>query len=191
VLKRATKTTDICLKTMKLKVPTIYDWRLNERHYGSLQGYNKAETAKKFGEKQVHIWRRSYDVRPPPLELDDKRHPKFDKKYFDLEKSILPNSECLKDTVNRVIPFWKEAISHKIILNKKILIVAHGNSLRALLKYLNNISDNDIVNLNIPTGIPLIIELDKKLNFFRSYYLAKEKKINKKIKLIEKQGQPY
>ncbi len=188
VLKRAKETANLCLNSMKLNIPIVFDWRLNERHYGALQGYNKTETAKKFGEKQVHIWRRSYNVRPPSLESDDKRHPRFDKKYFDLEQSNLPTCESLNDTFHRVIPLWKETISEKIILNKKILIVGHGNSLRALLKYLNNISDDDIINLNIPTGVPLIIELDKKLTFFQSYYLNEGKSINKKIKLIKEQG---
>jgi len=172
LLKRANFTLDICLNQMNMKdIPITYDWRLNERHYGALQGLNKLETAKKYGHKQVHIWRRSYDTKPPELHFDDKRHPRFEKTYKNIDPKNLPNSECLKDTINRFLPLWHESISRKIKSGRKILIVAHGNSLRAIVKFLDKISDKEIMNLNIPTGIPLIYELDQSLNTVKSYYL--------------------
>tara|TARA_Y100000590_G_scaffold344300_1_gene393676 strand:- start:7432 stop:8184 length:753 start_codon:yes stop_codon:yes gene_type:complete len=181
VLKRAVDTMDICINEMGISdASKEYDWRLNERHYGSLQGLNKAETAAKYGDEQVHIWRRSYDIRPPALKLDDKRHPQFDQKYCELPKSALPSSECLKDTFERLVPLWKNSISPLIKLGRKILIVAHGNSLRALMKYLDKISDDEIVNLNIPTGVPILYELNEKLNPIRHYYLGNYKNIIKK-----------
>jgi 2,3-bisphosphoglycerate-dependent phosphoglycerate mutase len=172
VLNRAVDTMKICLDQMELNNISIKSsWRLNERHYGALQGLNKLETAKKFGNKQVLIWRRSYDVRPPPLEIDDKRHPRFDKQYINLAPSNIPNSESLRDTINRLMPFWHNIISPSILSGKSVLIVAHGNSLRAIIKYLDKISDENIINLNIPTGSPIVYELDKKLNPIKHDYL--------------------
>ncbi|MCS5622675.1 MAG: 2,3-diphosphoglycerate-dependent phosphoglycerate mutase, partial [Candidatus Marinimicrobia bacterium] len=157
VLKRAIDTMEICLKQMKKNnIEAIYNWRLNERHYGALQGLNKAETALKYGDEQVLIWRRSYDIRPPELDWDDERHPRVDKKYKTLKKEELPSSECLKDTVLRFLPYWEKTISPEVKSGKRIMIVAHGNSLRALVKHLDKVSNEDIVGLNIPTGVPLV-----------------------------------
>ena len=157
VLKRAIKTLWLALEEMDLMwIPVVNSWRLNERHYGALQGLNKAETAKKYGEEQVHLWRRSYDVRPPALTPDDDRFPGKDPRYKGLTKEDLPLTECLKDTVNRFLPYWHEAIVPEIKAGKRVLIAAHGNSLRALVKYLDNIPDEEIPELNIPTGIPLV-----------------------------------
>jgi 2,3-bisphosphoglycerate-dependent phosphoglycerate mutase len=182
LLKRANRTMKLCLNKMNIEnIEIIYDWRLNERHYGSLQGLNKLETAQKHGHHQVQIWRRSFDIRPPALNFNDSTHPRFEKKYKNIDLSLLPNSESLKDTINRVIPLWNNSILSNIKLNKKILIVAHGNSLRALVKYLNQLSDKEIANLNIPTGIPLIYEFDKKFNPKFHYYLGKQNTINKKM----------
>jgi 2,3-bisphosphoglycerate-dependent phosphoglycerate mutase len=173
LLKRANKTLEICLKEMGTpKTPIEYSWRLNERHYGALQSLNKAETALKYGEQQVLKWRRSYNISPPPLNKNDPQHPRFDKKYSHLNKKDLPNCESLQDTELRFMPLWNKKIKPNIHLNKKILIVAHGNSLRALVKNLDNISNNDILKLNIPTGIPLIHELDKNLTSIKNYYLS-------------------
>ncbi len=169
-------------------IPIYYNWKLNERHYGALQGLNKEQTAKKYGEKQVFLWRRSYDTPPPKLKLNDARHPQLDNKYQNLELSELPVGECLKDTVNRVISLWNEVIAPKIISGQKILIVAHGNSLRALVKFLDKKSDKEIVNLNIPTGIPLIYELNQHLQAINHNYLGDQETINKKIKSIIIQG---
>jgi len=189
VLKRAIRTMDICLNEMGLKeIPIEYNWRLNERHYGALQGLNKAETAKKHGDKQVLAWRRSYDTQPPPLDRDDKRHPRFDKRYQNLRPSDLPASECLKDTVDRFLPLWHDTIAPKVQSGEKVLIVAHGNSLRALVKHLNNISDEEIVELNIPTGVPFVYELDDKLNPIKHYYLGNEEEIAKKVEAVAAQG---
>ena len=190
VLKRAINTMELCLAEMNLgNAPAInYNWRLNERHYGALQGLNKAETAQKYGEKQVLIWRRSYDTPPPPLNLEDERHPQFDERYNDLDTSKLPSSECLKDTVARALPLWHEMIAPNIQSGKKILIVAHGNSLRALVKYLDNLSDEEIVGLNIPTGIPLVYELDNNLNPLKHYYLGDPAVIAEKTIAIINQG---
>lgn len=190
VLKRAINTMNICLSNFDNNKPDIfYDWRLNERHYGSLQGLNKLETAKKYGDDQVLIWRRSYDISPPALSSDDERHPRFDKKYESLDKSILPSSECLKDTVKRFLPFWKKTISLKVKEGKKVMIVAHGNSLRALVKHLDRISDDEIINLNIPTGIPLVYELDQALKPIKSYYLGNQDDVRAKIEAVAKQGE--
>jgi|TARA_B110000914_G_scaffold58203_1_gene50485 2,3-bisphosphoglycerate-dependent phosphoglycerate mutase len=189
VLKRAVNTMNICLSNFNNNKPKIfYDWRLNERHYGSLQGLNKLETAKKYGDEQVLIWRRSYDISPPDLSSDDERHPKFDKKYESLDKSLLPSSECLKDTVERFLPFWEKTISPKIKEGKKVMIVAHGNSLRALVKHLDKISDQKIISLNIPTGIPLVYELDQNLEPIKNYYLGNQDDIIEKIESVAKQG---
>jgi 2,3-bisphosphoglycerate-dependent phosphoglycerate mutase len=190
VLKRANKTLELCLKQMCLKNLLInFDWRLNERHYGALQGLNKKDTAKKYGEKQTLIWRRSYDIAPPCLTIQDKRHPIFDEKYININPKELPSSECLKDTYERLIPLWDTEISKKIRLGKKVLIVAHGNSLRALIKYLDNISNSNILKLNIPTGIPLIYELDNNLKAIKHYYLGDKKLILEKINDVKSQSQ--
>ena len=166
----------------------IKAWELNERHYGALQGLNKAETAQKYGDEQVLIWRRSYNIPPPPLKLDDERHPRFDDRYSNLYPSELPISECLKDTVKRFLPLWHETIAPSIQSGKKVLIVAHGNSLRALVKYLDKISDEEIVELNIPTGVPLVYELDDELNSIKHYYLGNPEIIDKKVAAVVAQG---
>jgi 2,3-bisphosphoglycerate-dependent phosphoglycerate mutase len=172
-LKRAIRTSWIVLEQMDLMwVPVINSWRLNERHYGTLQGLNKADTAAKYGEQQVHIWRRSYNVRPPSLEINDSRYPGNEPKYRSLSNTELPVTECLKDVVERFLPLWQETISKALKKNKSILISAHGNSLRALVKYLDNVNDEDISKLNIPTGIPLVYELDVNLKPVKHYYLA-------------------
>ena len=190
VLKRAINTMNICLSNLDDNNPEIVqDWRLNERHYGSLQGLNKSEIAEKYGDDQVLIWRRSYDIKPPELDRDDDRHPRFDKKYADLSSEILPSSECLKDTVERFLPYWEKTISPQINSGKCIMIVAHGNSLRALVKHLDRVSDKDIIGINIPTGVPLIYELDRDLIPIKNYYLGDQEKILEKIKSVEKQGE--
>jgi 2,3-bisphosphoglycerate-dependent phosphoglycerate mutase len=173
VLKRAIRTCWIALDALDLLwIPVTRNWRLNERHYGALQGLNKAETAAKHGDEQIKIWRRSYDTPPPPLTLDDPRHPGKDRRYADLTPSELPATESLKDTVARFVPYWTGTIAPEVKAGRRVLIAAHGNSLRALVKYLDNISDADIVELNIPTGIPLVYELDANLKPIRSYYLG-------------------
>ena len=189
VLTRAIRTMEICLKEMDISdVPIMYNWRLNERHYGALQGLNKAETAEKFGEEQVHSWRRSYDTPPPELDLDDERHPRFDERYKNMSAEDLPATECLKDTVERFLPYWHEQIAPDIKSGKKVLIVAHGNSMRALVKYLDNISDEEIVELNIPTGVPLVYELDDNLQAIKHYYLGDQEEIAKKAAAVAAQG---
>ena len=164
VLLRANKTLDLVLKEMNLSVPVYYSYRLNERHYGALQGLNKDETKKKYGEEQVHIWRRSYDVRPPELTYDDPRYPGNDPKYKDLSKEELPLTECLKDTLNRVLPYYNSEIKKHLLNGENVLIVAHGNSIRSIIKYIENISDEDIMSVEIPTGVPYIYEFDNDLN---------------------------
>ena len=189
VLKRATLTMDICLKEMKINnVPIIYDWRLNERHYGALQGLNKAETAQKYGDGQVLIWRRSYDTPPPPLDIDDERHPRFDERYKNLTETQLPAAECLKDTVDRFLPLWHDTIAPSVQSGKKVIIVAHGNSLRALVKYLDKITDEEIVGLNIPTGVPLVYELNEDLKPIKHYYLGDPEAIAKQVAAVAAQG---
>ena len=173
VLKRAIRTLWILLDEMdRMWIPVRNDWRLNERHYGALQGLNKAETAVKYGAEQVQLWRRSYLVRPPALDEADPRHPRFDPRYIRLGRELLPAAECLKDTVERVLPFWQESIVPAFRRGERPLIVAHGNSLRGLIKYLDRVSDDDIVNLEIPTGRPLVYELDQDLRPLRHYYLG-------------------
>lgn len=169
-------------------IPVIRSWRLNERHYGALQGLNKAEMAQKFGEEKVHLWRRSYDVRPPALTPDDNRFPGNDPRYADLSKEELPLTECLDDTVKRFLPLWKNEIAPQIAAGKRILIAAHGNSLRALVKYLDNVPNDEIVSLNIPTGIPLVYELDTKLNPIKHYYLADEETVKAAMEAVKNQG---
>ncbi len=173
VLKRANQTLNLVLDEMdELWVPVVKDWRLNERHYGALQGLNKAETAVKHGEDQVKIWRRSYDVPPPALELNDERHPSKDRRYAGLPARELPATESLKDTVARVVPLWVADIAPQIKDGKRLIIAAHGNSLRALVKYLDQVSEKDILEMNIPTGMPLVYELDQDLKPTKHYYLG-------------------
>jgi 2,3-bisphosphoglycerate-dependent phosphoglycerate mutase len=173
VLKRAIRTLGTALDVLDLLwIPVTKDWRLNERHYGALQGLNKAETAAKHGDAQIKIWRRSYDIPPPPLTKDDDRHPSHDPRYANLDPKLLPLTESLKDTVERFLPYWHDAIVPAIRSKKRVIIAAHGNSLRALVKYLDNVSESEIVELNIPTGIPLVYELDDDLTPIRHYYLG-------------------
>jgi len=189
VLKRAIRTLWIVLDVMDLMwIPVYHSWHLNERHYGALQGLNKSETAAKFGEEQVLIWRRSYDVRPPRLKKTDKMYPGNDPKYKDLDKKDLPLAESLKDTLNRVLPYWHEAIAPAIKSGKRVIIPAHGNSLRALVKYLDNISGEEILKLNIPTGIPLVYELNESLKTIKSYYLADPGEVRKAMEAVARQG---
>jgi len=189
VLKRAIRTLNLALEQMDLLwIPVIKTWRLNERHYGALQGLNKAETAKKYGDEQVHIWRRSYDIQPPALTADDERFPGKDRRYADLTKDELPLTECLKDTVARFLPFWHETVAPAIKSGKKIIIAAHGNSLRALVKYLDNIPEDEIVELNIPTGVPLVYELDKDLKPIKHYYLGDPEEAKRKAEAVANQG---
>ncbi len=189
VLKRAIRTLWIVLDEMDLMwLPVTRSWRLNERHYGALQGLNKAETAKKFGEDQVKIWRRSYDIRPPALEPTDERYPGKDRRYAGLSDAELPRTECLKDTVERFLPFWHDSIAPAIRAGQRVLIAAHGNSLRALVKYLDNVSDRDIVELNIPTGLPLVYELDRDLKPIRSEYLGDPDKVKAAMAAVAAQG---
>ncbi len=189
VLKRAIRTLWITLDKLDLMwIPVERSWRLNERHYGALQGLNKAEMAKKFGEEQVHTWRRSYDIQPPALDKDDERYPGKDPRYKNLSEKDIPFTECLKDTVDRFLPYWKETIAPSIKEGKKIIIAAHGNSLRALVKYLDNVPDDEIVGLNIPTGIPLVYELDDSLKPLKHYYLGDQEEISKKTNKVANQG---
>jgi 2,3-bisphosphoglycerate-dependent phosphoglycerate mutase len=189
VLKRAIKTLWIVMEEMDLEwLPVINAWQLNERHYGALQGLNKAEMAAKFGEAQVKIWRRSYDTQPPALELDDPRHPRFDRRYANLPIDVLPRTECLKDTVARMLPYWHSTIAPVVKTGKQVVICAHGNSLRALVKYLDNIPDNEIVELNIPTGIPLVYELDQDLKPLNHNYLGVPEAVKKAAEAVANQG---
>ncbi len=188
VLKRAIRTLDITLDEMDLMwIPVIKNWRLNERHYGALQGLNKAETAEKYGMDQVKLWRRSYDVPPPVLDENDERYPGKDPRYADMDKKDVPLTESLKLTVDRFLPYWHETIAPVIKSGKKVIIAAHGNSLRALVKYLDNISEQEIVELNIPTGIPLVYELDASLKPIKHYYLGDQEAINAAINAVAKQ----
>jgi len=172
VLKRAIHTLSYCLDALdRTWLPVVKSWQLNERHYGGLQGLNKAEMAKQFGDEQVLLWRRSYDTPPPPLADDDARSERHDPRYAQLRADQIPLTECLKDTVARVVPFWTESIAPAILSGKRVLLSAHGNSIRALVKYLDNISDQDIVSLNIPNGVPLVYELDAQLKPIRHYFL--------------------
>jgi 2,3-bisphosphoglycerate-dependent phosphoglycerate mutase len=189
VLKRAIRTLWITLDQMdQMWIPVERDWRLNERHYGALQGLNKAETAAKYGEDQVKIWRRSYDIRPPALEEADPRYPGKDPRYHDLTKQQLPLSECLKDTVDRFLPCWHEVIAPAIRSGKQVLIAAHGNSLRALVKYLEDVPDEKIVDLNIPTGVPMVQELGDDLKSIRHYYLGDAAQIEQAVNKAKSTG---
>jgi 2,3-bisphosphoglycerate-dependent phosphoglycerate mutase len=188
VLKRAIRTCWMALDELDLLwIPVVRHWRLNERHYGALQGLNKAETAARHGDEQVKIWRRSYDTPPPPLDRDDRRHPAFDPRYAALAPEELPSTESLKDTVARFVPYWADTISQDVKAGKRVLIAAHGNSLRALVKYLDQISDRDILELNIPTGIPLVYELDETLKPIRSYYLGDAEAARKAADAVARQ----
>jgi 2,3-bisphosphoglycerate-dependent phosphoglycerate mutase len=189
VLKRAIRTLWITLDELDLMwIPIEHSWRLNERHYGALQGLNKAQTAARYGEEQVLVWRRSYDVPPPPLEKSDSRYSGSDPRYRELSASDLPLAECLKDTVERFLPYWHQAIVPTIQSGRQVIIAAHGNSLRALVKYLDGISDRNIVGLNIPTGVPLVYELDAQLKPLRHYYLGDPEAVAKANAAIASQG---
>lgn len=188
VLKRAIKTLWIALEEMDLMwIPVFRSWRLNERHYGALQGLNKAETAEKHGMEKVKIWRRSYDIRPPALTPDDPRFPGSDPRYAGLGPEQVPLTECLKDTVERFLPYWHDTIAPAVKEGKRVLIAAHGNSLRALIKYLDNVSDEEIVGLNVPTGIPLVYELKEGLSPIRSYYLGDQEAVAKAAQAVADQ----
>ncbi len=189
VLKRAIRTLWMVLDELdQMWIPVHRSWRLNERHYGALQGLNKAETAEKFGEAQVKIWRRSYDIQPPALTPEDERFPGRDPRYRGLSPAELPLTECLKDTVARFLPLWHETIAPVIREGKKVLIAAHGNSLRALVKYLDNVSERDIIELNIPTGMPLVYELDDELKPLNRYYLGDAEKVKAAMEAVAAQG---
>eukprot|EP01096_Ripella_sp_DP13-Kostka_P007475 TRINITY_DN271_c0_g1_i2.p1 TRINITY_DN271_c0_g1~~TRINITY_DN271_c0_g1_i2.p1 ORF type:complete len:255 (-),score=141.83 TRINITY_DN271_c0_g1_i2:168-932(-) len=189
VLKRAIKTLFHVQDQLDLHwIPVNRTWRLNERMYGGLQGLNKAETAAKHGEEQVAIWRRSYDIPPPLMDLDSPMNPKNDPKYADVDPALIPLAECLKDTVERFTPLWEETIAPTIRSGKRVIIAAHGNSLRALVKYLDNIPDDEIVALNIPTGVPLVYELDAELKPIRHYYLGDPEEIARKAAAVAAQG---
>ena len=189
VLKRAIRTLWLALDQMDLMwIPITKSWRLNERHYGALQGLNKAETAAKFGDAQVLVWRRSYDIPPPALDKNDSRYPGQDPRYAGLSDKELPLTECLKDTVERFLPYWHDTIAPQVKADKRVIITAHGNSLRALVKYLDGVSDQEIVGLNIPTGVPLVYELDDDLKPMRNYYLGDAEAIAKAQQAVANQG---
>lgn len=189
VLKRAIRTLWIVLDEMdRMWIPVVRAWQLNERHYGALQGLNKSETAKQYGDEQVHIWRRSYDTPPPPLTPDDDRYPGNDPQYAELSSEQLPMSECLKDTVERFLPYWHQVIAPTVREGKRVLIAAHGNSLRALVQYLDGLSEDEIMGLNIPTGVPLVYELDEDLKPLRNYYLGDADAIEKAMQSVANQG---
>ena len=189
VLKRATRTLWHVLDEMdRTWLPVMHSWRLNERHYGALQGLNKAETAQKYGDEQVLVWRRSYDTTPPPLTANDERSERADRRYARLKPEEVPLTECLEDTVARVLPFWNDSIAPAIKAGKRLVVAAHGNSIRALVKYLDNVSDDDIVGVNIPNGIPLVYELDADLKPLRSYYLGNSEAIAKAAAAVSAQG---
>ncbi|HUW69169.1 MAG TPA: 2,3-diphosphoglycerate-dependent phosphoglycerate mutase [bacterium] len=189
VLKRAIRTLNIVLDVLDLQwIPVFKSWRMNERHYGALQGLNKAETAARYGEEQVLIWRRSYDIPPPALTVDDDRYPGRDPRYAGIPAAELPLAECLGDTVTRFLPLWHETIAPYIKSGKRVVIVAHGNSLRALVKYLDGVSDEAIVGMNIPTGIPLVYELDERLVPLRHYYLGDGIAVAKAMESVANQG---
>lgn len=192
VLKRAIRTLWITLDEMdSMWIPVHNSWRLNERHYGALQGLNKAETAKKYGEQQVHTWRRSYSIQPPALDKNDPRYPGKDPRYSTVPEKDIPLTECLKDTVGRFLPYWHEIIAPAILSGERIIVAAHGNSLRALVKYLDGISDDAIVDLNIPTGIPLVYDLDESLKPLKSYYLGDEEAVRQGMQAVANQGKAH
>jgi 2,3-bisphosphoglycerate-dependent phosphoglycerate mutase len=188
-LTRAIRTLWLTLGEMDLLwIPVYKTWRLNEKHYGILQGLNKSEMAEKYGDEQVLIWRRSYDVPPPPMENDDPRHPRFDHRYRDLKPSEIPSTESLKETVGRIVPYWKDDISKKLETEGEVLVAAHGNSLRGIVKYLKNISNEDIVGLNLPTGIPYVFEFDDAMNLQRDYFLGDPEVIKKLMEEVANQA---
>lgn len=188
VLKRAIKTLEIVLEVIDQKnIPIIKDWHLNERHYGALQGEEKPAMVKRYGEKQVNLWRRSFDVPPPPLDSDDPRHPRFDEKYKDIPLKLLPASESLKDTYNRTVPFFQKEIAPLLESEKNIILSGHSNSLRSLIKYLDNLSEEEIVKVNVPYCIPLVYELDQNLYILKKYYLASDREVEKVIESIKNQ----
>ncbi len=188
-LKRAIKTLNFILEEMDLLwLPVEKTWRLNEKHYGELQGLNKAETAQKYGDAQVLVWRRSYDIPPAALAENDERNPRLDVKYQDIDMELIPLTESLKETVDRIVPFWENNISKKLMETGEVLVAAHGNSLRGIIKYLKNISNEDIVNLNLPTGIPYIFEFDDHLNLLKDYFLGDEEEIRKLMEAVANQG---
>ncbi len=190
VLKRAIKTFNIAADVMdQAWLPVKRSWRLNERHYGALQGLNKAETAAKYGDEQVHIWRRSYATPPPKLDWEDERNVAADRRYQHLSKEQIPLGECLKDTVERVLPYWHEHIAPDLQAGKRVIITAHGNSLRSLVQYLDDVSEDEILQLNIPTGVPLIYELNDQLQPIRSYYLGDQDELNRAMQAVAQQGQ--
>src|SRR5476651_2241744 len=190
VLKRAIRTLWIMLDQMdRMWIPVERSWRLNERHYGALQGLNKAQTVEQYGQAQVQIWRRSYDIPPPPLDAKDKRHPRFDPRYVNIDSSLLPATESLKDTLERVLPFWESRISSDLLAGRNVLIVAHGNSLRAMVKMLDNMPEAQIVELNIPTGVPLLYELDAQLTPITSRYLGDPQAIAAAAEAVRKQAE--
>ena len=189
VMKRALRTLWIVLDELdELWIPVEKTWRLNERHYGALQGLNKSETAAQYGEDQVLVWRRSYDIPPPPLEKSDERYPGHDPRYRDVPAADLPLTECLKDTVDRFLPYWHEVIAPQVKAGKKVVIAAHGNSLRALVKYLDDLSEEEVLKLNIPTGIPLVYELDDQLQPIKRYYLGDQEAIAAATAAVASQG---
>jgi 2,3-bisphosphoglycerate-dependent phosphoglycerate mutase len=190
VLKRAIRTMWIVLQEIdRIWVPQHLSWRLNERHYGALQGLNKSETAKKFGDEQILIWRRSYDTPPPVLDASDERNPANDPRYKSVRRQDLPLTECLKDTVKRFLPYWNETVAPQVRAGERVLVVAHGNTLRALVKHIDNVSEKDIVGLNIPTGIPLVYELEDDLKPIRSYYLGDQEKARQAAGAVAAQSQ--
>ena len=189
-LKRAIHTASAVLGELDEEwIPVVKDWRLNERHYGALQGLNKSETAAKYGAEQVRIWRRSFDIQPPALEPADERNPALQKMYRNVEKSLLPLTESLKDTIARVVPYYENVIKKDMEAGRNVLIAAHGNSLRALVKYIDGISDDDIIGINIPTGVPLVYELDDDLKAISHRYLGDEEELEAKIQSVAKQGE--
>lgn len=189
-LKRAINTLNLVLKSMDREwLPVIKSWKLNERHYGALQGLNKSETAEKYGEDQVKIWRRSFDITPPELEEDDERNPRKQEQYREVEdKSVLPLTESLKTTIERAVPYFEEVIKPQMLAGKRVLIAAHGNSLRALVKYFENMSDDEIIGVNIPTGVPLVYEFDDDMKFQKKYYLGDQDAIAAKMQSVANQG---
>lgn len=189
MLRRAIGTLWLSLDALdQMWLPVVHSWRLNERHYGALQGLNKAETAARFGDEQVLIWRRAYATAPEPLPPGDPRSSRGDPRYADLDPTLIPETECLRDTVERVVPFWKDAIAPAVASGRRVVIAAHGNSLRALIKYLDGVSDDDIVNLNIPTARPLVYELDANLRPIRHYYLGDQAEIEAAAAAVAAQG---
>lgn len=189
VLKRAIRTLWLIQEEMDLMwIPTIRSWRLNERHYGALTGLNKTETVEQYGENQVHIWRRSYDIRPPSFSPEDKENPAYHRRYSDIPSDEIPMTECLKDTVLRALPFWDDEIAPIVLSGKRVILVAHGNSIRALVKHLDQVSDMDISEINIPTGIPLIYELNQELVPLRHYYLGDEEQVKAAMDAVKNQG---